>query len=66
MRKIICYGRGCNNQAQWTTTRGSHRWYLCTKCMQRLARDVVPERLDHGPSEYKMEEEDREEKQAVL
>jgi len=52
MRKIVCYRRGCNNQATWKIP-GNPTVYLCTVCMRRLVRGRTPQRLvrDHTPPE---------------
>lgn len=53
LRKIICYGKGCNAQAEWKVP-GHPVLYLCTQCFKKLFPKVIlPERVEIGPSELK-------------
>lgn len=59
MKKITCYRRGCNNQAQWVLP-GRQSIHLCTEHMRELLpkRDIVVQQIVVGPTEYKDERED--------
>lgn len=73
MKKIVCYRRGCNHQAQYEVPGRNGKLHLCRICLLDLYpdADMASRRMEVGPTEFKIEKDlnadsDRVEAQRLL